>query len=250
MSGTPTRVRLRPGPVALCAVLLCCWCGWASGFHRATTQAAVTWGCSLAAVVVVDLLLWRGRHGRRPGLRLEAAIEPWLQSVRRGRRMVVGVAPWLVLFVVVLAWEVLGIDTGRHQAHLTISALAEAFRPLNAAMLLAWMLVGLGYGVARARTPAAPGSSGAQRGAAHAGVMVSHVPATVPALLLPSNRALGVAFWLAVPAAGALVEVAARRSGGRLATAEELVRLVTAPLAGNVVVVLAWAYAGYHLFGN
>ena len=37
------------------------------------------------------------------------------------------------------------------EAHLTISALAQAFRALNAALLLVWMLAGLGYGLTRAR---------------------------------------------------------------------------------------------------
>jgi hypothetical protein len=47
-----------------------------------------------------------------------------------------GVAPWLGFIVVIVAWEVLGIDTGPNQYHLTISALAQAYRPLNAALLL------------------------------------------------------------------------------------------------------------------
>ena len=54
---------------------------------------------------------------------------------------------------VALAWDVLGIDTGPHQYHLTISALAQAYRPLNAALLLVWMLVGVGYEAARVRAP-------------------------------------------------------------------------------------------------
>ena len=66
-----------------------------------------------------------------------------------------GVAPWILLVVVALAWDVLGIDTGPHQYHLTISALAQAYRPLNAALLLTWMLAGVGYEAARARAPAA-----------------------------------------------------------------------------------------------
>ena len=64
-----------------------------------------------------------------------------------------GVAPWLVLIVVLIAWEILGIDTGPHQYHLTISALAQAYRPLNAGLLLVWMLVGIGYEAARVRVP-------------------------------------------------------------------------------------------------
>jgi hypothetical protein len=29
--------------------------------------------------------------------------------------------------------------------------------------------------------------------------------------------------------------------------AEELVRFITAPMTANVILVLAWAYAGYHI---
>ena len=61
--------------------------------------------------------------------------------------------------MVALAWDVLGIDTGPHEYHLTISALAQAYRPLNAALLLVWMLAGVGYGAARARAPVASTSA-------------------------------------------------------------------------------------------
>ena len=60
-----------------------------------------------------------------------------------------------MLLAVALAWDVLGIDTGPHQYHLTISALAQAYRPLNAGLLLVWMLVGVGYQAARVRAPSA-----------------------------------------------------------------------------------------------
>ena len=68
--------------VASSGLVLCAWCGWVSGFHRSTTPAVVTWAFSLAAVVVVDLWLWQGQRGRKPGLRLEPVGEPW---PRRGR---------------------------------------------------------------------------------------------------------------------------------------------------------------------
>jgi hypothetical protein len=167
----------------------------------------------------------------------------------------VGVSLWLGLSLVVLAWEILGIDTGRHEAHLTISALTQAFRPLNAAMLLVWMVVGLGYGAARARAPAVDQSSsfhrnGAERSSPLASGMSAHLPATLPALLLPSSRPAGVAFWLGLVIAIVLVDLAARRSGGRLANAEELLRFITAPTAANILLVVAWTYAGYHLFAH
>jgi hypothetical protein len=80
--------------------------------------------------------------------------------------------------------------------------------------------------------------------------MLTHLPATVPALLLPSSRAVGVGFWLGLVAVGVVVDLAARRSGGRLANAEELLRLVADSMVANVIVVVAWTYAGYHLFAH
>ncbi len=242
--------------VAFSGLALCAWCGWVSGFHRSTAAAVVTWAFSLAAVVVVDLLFWQGQRGRKPGLRLEPVREPWPRPGRGGvRRALVGVSLWLGLALVVLAWEILGIDTGKHEAHLTISALAQAFRPLNAATLLVWMLVGLGYGAARARAPGVDHPSsfhrrGAERSPPLASVMFTHVPATMPALLLPSSRPSGVAFWLGIVVAIVLLDLVARRSGGRLANGEEFLRLITAPPATNVLLVVAWGYAGYHLFAH
>jgi hypothetical protein len=244
--------------VALGAMLLCAWCGWASAFHRATTPGRVSWGLSLAAVVAVDVLFWRGRRRLRFGLWLEPA-GPWPRPGGGGRPALVGVSPWVALALVVLAWDVLGLDTGAHRAHLTISALTQAFRPLDAAMLLVWMGVGIGYGAARARAPvaredsaapapAAPAAPAGEDPEAQAGPVAR--AAGAPALLLPANRALGVGFWLAVVAVGLAIDQVARRSGGRLANSEELVRFVTRRRAANVVLVAAWGYAGYHLFAH
>jgi hypothetical protein len=69
-------------------------------------------------------------------------------------------------------------------------------------------------------------------------------------LLLPSNRAVGVGFWVGLAVAGALIDLEARHSGGQRPTAEELVRFITAPILANVVVVAAWIFAGYHLFAR
>jgi hypothetical protein len=55
--------RIAPGMVL--ALALVAWCGWASRFDRSTTPAWITWAVSLAAVVAIDSLLWRGRHHRR-----------------------------------------------------------------------------------------------------------------------------------------------------------------------------------------
>jgi hypothetical protein len=242
--------------VAFSGLALCGWCGWASGFHRSTASAVVTWAFSLAAVVVVDLLFWQGRRRRTPGLRLEPVREPWPRPGRGGvRRALGGVSLWLGLALVVLAWEILGIDTGSHEAHLTISALTQAYRPLNAAMLVVWVLVGLGYGAARARAPVVDDPSSLHRPVVErspplASVVFTHVPTAMPALLLPSSRPAGVAFWLGIVVAIVLVDLVARRSEGRMANGEELVRLITATAAANVLLVVAWTYAGYHLFAH
>jgi hypothetical protein len=240
--------------IAGVAAVLGAWCGWVGGFHRSTAAAAVTWGISLTAVVVVDVLLWRGRRDLHPGWRVEARGRPWPRPGRSGGADVLkGLGPWLGLTIVVVAWEVLGIDTGAHRAHLTISALTQAFRALNAAWLALWVLVGWGYGWAKARAPALPPTAGGKAGAGGrhpAAVGLLHAPASLPGLLLPSNRAVGVGFWVGLAVAGVLVDMQARHSGGRRATAEELVRFVTAPVVGNAVVVVAWVFAGYHLFAR
>lgn len=250
-------------PWALSGLALCAWCGWVSGFHRATAPARVTWAISLTVVAIVDVLLWRGRLGVRPAPHVPRVSARWPPPGTTTGAVLAGVAPWAALAMVAVAWDVLGLDTGKHVAHLTISALTEAFRPLNAAMLLVWMAAGIGYGRARARAPVgadqppptvAPGTGAA--GIWWAAVALSastwgdRVPAAAPALLLPDNRAIGVAFWLGVVVVGVGIDLLARRSAGRLANAEQLVRFVTAPMAANVVVVGAWTYAGYHLFAH
>ena len=72
----------------------------------------------------------------------------------------------------------------------------------------------------------------------------------MPALLLPKSRAVGVAFWVGPIVACGLVELAARRSRGRLADAEEFVRLISGPPVDNVLLIFAWTYAGWHLFAD
>jgi hypothetical protein len=169
----------------------------------------------------------------------------------------------VALAVVILAWEVLGLDTGAHQPHLTISALSQAYRALHAALLVVWILVGLGYGIARARaarsegrdTADAPISRSPADDPPHAGPPVAGAGALtssphVPALLLGSSRVVGVAFWIAVIGAAAAVDLVARRSGGRLADGEELLGLVGCSRMGNAVAIVAWTYAGWHLFAH
>ena len=241
------RVLLGVGGVALIA-----WCGAVSGYHRDSPAAVATWLVSLGMVLAIDLAFWLGRNGKNRGLHLEPARDPWPRPHRGGAASaLVGTAPWLVIFVVAAAWDGLGIDTGTHEAHLTVSALAQAYRPLNATLLLVWILVGVGYGAARARSPAEVSAppTGQEGLACCAGAGV--VPHTSPlALLLPSSRPVGVVFWLAVLAAGVFIDLVARRSEGRLATAEEVVRFVSTARLANVALVVAWVFAGYHLFAR
>jgi len=166
----------------------------------------------------------------------------------------VGIIPWLALALVVVVWEVLGIDTGPNVPHLTISALSLAFRPVESALLLIWMLVGLGYGAARARQPIEddPGRSThvmSSNGSTGASMTGAHL-VKGPALLLPHNRGVGVVFWVALVVACALVDLAARRSHGRFANAGDLVRLISGPPVARVVLIAGWAYAGWHLFAH
>jgi len=242
-------------PSTLILLLACAWCGWASGFHRSTAPALATWAASLATVVAIDLLLWRGQRNRRPALHLPPADKHWPRPGQGGsRRALLGISPWLALALVVLVWELLGIDTGAHEPHLTISALAQAFRALNAALLLVWMLLGLGYGAARARATAEETSGkpahGVSGGASSSAVAVVAIrpPVLVPALLLPQSRSVGVAFWIGLIIACVLVDLAARGSRGRLANAEEFVRLISGPTIAQILLVVAWTYAGWHLF--
>ena len=212
---------------------------------------------SLGAVVAVNLVLRRGSRGKRFGRHLRPVDDPWPRRSRRRQIGFLGVAPWIALFTAAIAWDVLGIDTGPHQYHLTISALAQAYRPLNAALLLVWMLAGIGYAAARARAPLSgtgdpippltpdPDAPGAALGAGMLAVGGSHPGAT--GLLLPSSPPVGVAFWITVAIAGVAIDLVARRSHGRVANAEELTRLISTSTVLNIVLIAAWVFAGYHL---
>jgi hypothetical protein len=70
------------------------------------------------------------------------------------------------------------------------------------------------------------------------------------ALLLPQNPAVGVAFWIFVPVAAVLIDLAARHSHGRLATTEEFVRFISHARVANLALIAAWLAAGYHLFAR
>ncbi len=236
------------------------WCGWVSAFHRRTPAAEITWLITTTGVVLVDVALWRGTKGERPPWQLQRVSEPWPRPGRGGSGPACrGVAQWLVLIAVILAWEILGIDTGPHQYHLTISALAQAYRPLNAGLLLGWVLVGIGYEAARVRAPPAnnrarPGQAGPhspKHGTAFTMAMGSlGAQHQGPGLLLPQSPPAGVAFWVAVPLAAVLIDWVARRSEGRRASAEEFIRFISTSRGAHYALIAAWGLAGYHLFAR
>lgn len=252
-------MRGRHVAIGVSALALCAWCGWVSGYHRSSGAADVTWLVTVVAVLVFDLSLRHGTTDARGVWHLQPATQPWPRPGHRGRATLRGVELWVGLMVIALGWDILGIDTGPHQYHLTISALAQAYRPLNAAVLLVWVLVGIGYQAARVRapidrthaqdgadTPDVPKHGGAF--ALATGPLGTHQGA--PALLLPQNPAVGVVFWLMVPIAAVLIEVAARHSQGRWATAEEFIRFISSTRLANIGLVAAWLVGGYHLFAR
>ena len=243
-----------PGPRVLVVggVALCAWSGWVSGFHTDSAAAVATWCVSIALVIGIDTALWWERHRREAGNLPLSLAEPWPPPGGGGTgRALHGLSPWLILIAVAAGWDVLGIDTGPHQAHLTISALAQAFRPVHATLLLLWLLVGLGYGVARARTPRTPPPALPTGQPALASLLVPlHGRSATPALLLPSSRPVGLLFWSAACVAGIVIDQAARRSQGTFATAGDFVRFVSTSLPARILLIAAWAVAGFHLFAR
>ena len=253
-------MRGRRVAIGVAALALCAWCGWASGYHRSSVAAEITWLVTVLAVLLLGVLLRHGTTGGHGFWHVHRAAEPWPRPGRGGNGPALrGAALWLSLIVIALAWDILGIDSGPHQYHLTISALAQAYRPLNAALLLVWVLAGVGYQLARVRTPVddtpvrkgpdatdPPAHGGAF--ALAAGPVGMHTGA--PALLLPQDPGVGVAFWIIVPVVAVLIDVAARHSHGRRATAEEFVRFITNARLANLALIAAWLVAGYHLFAR
>jgi hypothetical protein len=228
------------------------WCGWLSGFHTDTTAALATWCVSVALVVCVDLILWSRSRGEATGGSWSSPAEPWPRPGFGGAGPALrGLSPWLILIAVTAAWDVLGIDTGPHRAHLTISALAQTFRPVNAALLLVWMLVGIGYGLARSRAPqVAPPTMPAGSQMLAVSVLPLRGRPEMPALLLPSSRPVGLLFWGGAFLAGVVIDQAARRSRGRFATSGDFVRFVSTALPARILLIAAWTFAGYHLFAR
>jgi hypothetical protein len=246
--------------VGITVLAVCGWCGWVSAYHRRSAAAEITWLVTLGAVLSFDLALWRGRTNGRWGLRLRPAGDPWPRPGRGGNGPALrGVLPWLALLVVALAWDVLGIDSLPHQYHLTISALAQAYRPLNAALLLVWIIVGIGYEAARVRAPIGDGESTRDdpepQGPEHRGALAAAlgplgIQHGTPALLLPQSPPVGIAFWLTIPILAVLIDTVARRSAGYAPTAEEFVRFISTSRLANLALIAAWAFAGYHLFAR
>jgi hypothetical protein len=245
--------------------LVCAWCGWVSGFHRDTVAAEVTWLISLVAVVVVDLWLWAGRRGLSWGWHAKPAAEAWPRPGRGGALpAMLGVAPWAGLTVLALAWDVLALDTPPRQYHLTISALSQAYRPLNATLLLLWLGIGVAYGLTRARAPeqtrvptatpdTTPGTPLTGAFGVASATMRRHsalAGGAFPGLLLPQVPAVGVVFWAAVPIVAIGIDQVARRSGGRVANAEEVLRFISTATPVKVLLVAGWGVAGYHLFAR
>jgi hypothetical protein len=175
-----------------------------------------------------------------------------------------GAALWAGLVLLALGWDVLALDTPPRQYHLTISALSQAYRPLNAALLLLWLGIGVAYGVTRARAPqdtrmpasapdTTPGTSLSGVFGVASATMGRHfalVGRTFPGLLLPQVPAVGVFFWAAVPVVAIAIDQLARRSGGRIANAEEVLRFVSTATPVKILLVVAWGFAGYHLFAR
>jgi hypothetical protein len=96
--------------------------------------------------------------------------------------------------------------------------------------------------------------SAASAPASASGLLV-HVPAVasvVVAVLVGSDKAVGLAFWSLVLAALTALEVAARRSRrpGRPPSLGELVARYLAHPAWRTAAVAVWLYAGWHLFSH
>jgi hypothetical protein len=256
-------VTVRRGLALLLALGILAWCGWASGFRVGTRASQTVWGISLAAVLLAALAIYAGSRGYRFGWRVEPAPEPWPRPGQGGRRRALaGTATWLALAVIVLAWEILGIATGPHEPHMTISALSLAFRPMRAFMLAVWMGVGVSFAGARARSPAIPidrrggdGRTGSPPAASAGGLALGSThrlrhAAPLLALLEGRSRAVGVGFWIAVVVCAGGIDIVARRSAGRIANFEELLRFISHSVVVRLFLVVAWVYAGWHLFAH
>lgn len=274
--------------------LLAAWCGWASAFHTGTWDARITWWIStstvLGAWVLVRAVHVGATQEHRPGVPATGAVDHGGRHLSPGSTktppLLGAVWPWIVLTMVVVVWEALGIATGPHQPHLTISALSQAFRPIHAALLATWMVVGLlwvvvtGRGSRRfaggephqRRLARGTGQSAQapDRGNGHRrqalGIATLGAVRTGPRLaasrelsgggsialgvLLGSSRAVGVGFWLGVVGAACAIDAIARFGPGTYCTFTGLLRMLWVQPVVRTVVVIAWLGAGWHLFSH
>ena len=245
-AGDRPTYRIGVGHLALGLAVLIAWCGWVSGFHRATAAAVVTWAISVAVVVTTDVVALRlGRAGRLDGLL--ARRHRWPLSGQARGATAVALCPWLALVVIVVCWDALGLATGAHAAHLTASALAQSFRSFNAALELLWIGVGLWFGIAASRVPSPDKGDGTCPAAGAALFAVTHHPL---ALLLPDDRAAGIAFFIGVVAMGVVLQLFAWHSHGRIPTVGEAFDALSAPIGGRLALMAIWGYGGWHLFAS
>lgn len=256
------------------------WCGWASAFHTGTWDARITWWISTLTVMGAWAAIRTGRvrglRARRsgapsaagacatPGTAVHVGSDPWAAPAPLRRAW-----PWVVLAVVVVVWEALGIATGPHEPHLTISALSQAFRPIHAALLATWMGVGMLW-VAVTGAEDQVDQREAEAGPPPAqglGALVA-APAWAPLLhagargwggvgsslglgvLLGSSRAVGVGFWLGVVGVAVLIDAAARWGSWSHLTFVGLLQLLWARPVVRAVAIIAWLGAGWHLFSH
>ncbi len=253
---------LRSAGVILGGCVLCAWCWLASGFRHSTDPAFVAWSASLLAVAVIDWSFWsRRRRVRHAGTARDNPAAPSESGTSRALGFAArlrAAALWVALVLVAACWEALGIDTGPKVPHLTISALSEVFRPLDAALMLVWIVVGIGYGWALTRTPDAAsrvaepseGATDTSWGPSQTAALVAGGKSSALALLLPSNRAAGVAFWLLWIFAFVVADLVARRSRSVLYTSGEIARVISRSRIARIALVAAWTYAGWHLFAH
>ena len=197
-------------------VVLGTWCGFVSGFHRSTAAAVATWCVSFLAVI--------GSTGCSTviGAASNSRSSPCPQTELAGpSRCRPRQNPSWHFAVASPPPRDRRLGGARHRHRPAFRSLddqrpRESYRAIDAALLFVWILVGIGYGIMRPRTPADDGSS--PRDANDAGVASSSAAIAVamrpetPVLgvLLPNNRAAGVTFWVGSVGTCVLADVTAR----------------------------------------
>lgn len=61
---------------------------------------------------------------------------------------------------------------------------------------------------------------------------------------------VGTAFWLALLAAGALVEVLGRLRPNRVSTLNRAAAMIEKRITGRAILILLWVFVGFHLFAR